>query len=785
LRTALDEIKGTVEIADEGPFLVNDLRIPGESRVIRARDGFRPIIRIERPVLEVVRALPGVINLDARSLVLDSLDLVVNLRDLSPSQTCLFSCVGANLTVRNCTITVINPASLPFTLVRALGADARGCRLRFEKTLIRGSMALGFELGRGAADVVFRDTVLLGSQGPVVRSLGAGQASEHRFAALDSITACRGPAIELHQVGAGAAAKPRPIVIRAFNSVFGRFQGAGIASVIASGSSPAVPREYVDWLGDRNLFCGWKGFYAAGAESTIVISSLAAHRSTWNGSDGNSQEIPVSWPQPQYLGHTESREWLPFVPGREAILGRVASPRPFLAAKTTWSFPSPLVPVPVVLATAAQEPSRATVREPQAFRDRMLRKELFPRAELDQPGDHGGPQGAVPELFFDAESTDWHGDLGAFLRDKIKDRGKHVRIRVRGSGPRHCSPVRLPDDVVLQIRVEPPLSEGADWLSWSPEPESTGQALLELHGGSLVLSGVRLRVEPSAAVESLVRVEEGDLILHRCQLIASPGSESKMRQFLSFSVTSTRPRTQPPPGLFMVTPDRSVCIIGESTMISSGSVLRAEIARGLVALFQTAIAAPGDLIELVPARVARARFEADLVLDRCTLASESNIIRLRAWQGRDLGPDRPWLINSNQCAYLGTYDRRVSDTVLFRTEPEAMAHGLGFWQGAGDAVEVDGFAAVGDGPPSVRSRDVTIQWVNFWGSNHQRGITGPRTGSNLPSVRLLDRLKAGRVEPSDLILEPNYHPGRSQLDVGADLSRQGIHPRPSPGGRRR
>ena len=58
--------------------------------------------------------------------------------------------------------------------------------------------------------------------------------------------------------------------------------------------------------------------------------------------------------------------------------------------------------------------------------------------------------------------------------------------------------------------------------------------------------------------------------------------------------------------------------------------------------------------------------------------------------------------------------------------------------------------------------------MNFWGSNHVREITGPR-GFNLPSVRLLDPPRPGRVEAADLILDLGYHPGRARLDVGADL----------------
>jgi eukaryotic-like serine/threonine-protein kinase len=226
--------------------------------------------------------------------------------------------------------------------------------------------------------------------------------------------------------------------------------------------------------------------------------------------------------------------------------------------------------------------------------------------------------------------------------------------------------------------------------------------------------------------------------------------------------------------LFAAEPDRPVCIVLESTLITGGNAVHATLGRGMVALSQSALAAGTDAIEMIPAPVARSRFNADLVLDHCTLASEANIIRLAAWQGRDPGPDRPWLVTSRNCAFLGSYDRRVSETVLLRVDEEAMAHGTVFWQGSGDAVDVDAFTAAVDEPLPGRSRDVRFQWVNFWGSNHQSEITGPKSGSNLPSVRLWEPLKPGRVEPADLILDPNTHLYRPQLDVGADLSLQGI-----------
>ena len=91
LHMALDgHIGGTVELADEGPFFINDLRVPGESRLIRARPGYRPIVLIEEPKLNVVKERPGVFTLVDKNLILDGIDLIVNVRDLPPNQTALF-----------------------------------------------------------------------------------------------------------------------------------------------------------------------------------------------------------------------------------------------------------------------------------------------------------------------------------------------------------------------------------------------------------------------------------------------------------------------------------------------------------------------------------------------------------------------------------------------------------------------------------------------------------------------------------------------------------------------
>ncbi len=383
------------------------------------------------------------------------------------------------------------------------------------------------------------------------------------------------------------------------------------------------------------------------------------------------------------------------------------------------------------------------------------------------------PSSAVVELPFSTETQPWAGDLGAFLRDQLALGMRNVRVTVTGSGPHRFTPVRLTPGLWLEIRVEPLAT--AKPPSWSPQPNTTGPALIELREGALILSNLVLRHEETSRLEHLISVDHGHLVLSRCQFIA-PGSSAEFPgNLIAFTAASTQHYpNEPGRSLFSPSADRPVCRIHESVLITGGTALKAELGRGLVALTQCAIAAGTSAVELLPSAVSRQRFEADLILDRCTMASERSVIRLGPWTGKAPGPDRPWLITSQSCAFLAAYDRKSRETVLLRADADAIARGTVSWQAKDDAVDVDFFIAAADAPlPSNRPRDLQNQWMDYWGKPHISGrMTGPRGGS-APLIRLWERLRPGRVEPFDLILNPD----RGMLNVGADLGWIGPKPR--------
>jgi hypothetical protein len=114
---------------------------------------------------------------------------------------------------------------------------------------------------------------------------------------------------------------------------------------------------------------------------------------------------------------------------------------------------------------------------------------------------------------------------------------------------------------------------------------------------------------------------------------------------------------------------------------------------------------------------------------------------------------------------------------MLRVDADAFARGTLFWQGSEDAVDVDHALIAGDATPPVgRVRDVQLQWVRLWGPAHMKGITGPRgpgAGAGA-SIRFGRRPQPGQLEPADLVLDRNHFPGRGQMNVGADLARQGV-----------
>jgi serine/threonine-protein kinase len=797
LQRALDEFRGgTIELADQGPLPLEDLRVSGESRRIRARAGFRPILRVERSKFEGSRHRPAVLTLEKKTITLEGVDLILSVPDLT-SQTTLFACAGSSLTLRDCTITVLNPANRPFALIRTEPSPSRPSRIRLERTVVRGQFGESgpvIDLAGGPGDLVVDRSVIVYGSGPLVRIANPESGAEHRLGWIDSVIAGPGPIVQREAPAAGVRSKP--LVFRTYGTAIGRLQMPGIASVISSSELEGGAAQQVDWAGDRNLYAGWKGYFARGRDRDplILVGELKAIRSTWNATEKDSQEIWLPWPRPSDPDLSTvvpaGLRW--FLLDRPNLLSQTPWPWAGLFEKTVGAYVSPLVPEPVWTALPSPRTGQAAAQHFQAISP-TLRGGAVPGGAAP-PAPAPPPPADLVELTMNTSEPPWNGDLGAFMRDKLTPGRKHVRIRVAGSGAHRFTPVRIPAGLQVEIRVTPANPPGGEPIFWSSESATAGGALIEVRGGVLVASGLVLRHAPESRFAALISAEDAHLVLSGCRLTVPPSSPGVTGGLVTFRTPTTQPRPgDPGHPVFQVPVDRPVCRLVSSVFIANGPAVRAEVGRGLIAITQCAVAGGEAALDLVPAGVARGRFEADLVLDRSTIVSDRTLIRLGAWTGLLPGPYRPWLISSRNSVFGTLAERRVRDrdAVLLRVDADSMAGGALFWQAENDVHELDLVTAAGDArPPPNRGRDSLLQWINLCASNHINPFTGPRgvAGHGVQFVERSRAIRPGRVEdlePPDLILDPNHHPGRPQLDVGADLIAQGIMPRPARAGNRR
>lgn len=766
LRQGLDLGRGVLELAGDGPFLIDDFRIPGESRIIRAGPGFRPIVQVERSDLEIVRQQPAVIVLEGKSLVLDGLDLVVDVGGLSDQKPfSLFQCAGANLTLRNCSVTLINRDRASVCFVRTLDSKTSPSRIRLEGTLVRGAVSSMFELRRGGDEVVLDGSVILGGDGPILRSERFDPIVEQKISLIRSVLACRGPIVEL--LGHFEADQSRPISIRTLGSALGRFQGAGTASVIAASTMIERMELAVDWRGEDNTFAGWKGYFASGPTPRALVGG-GDLRSTWNESDQTSRTSPLGWGPLPDLALASPKDLTPYLIREGATLARVAHPSPYLLEKTVGSFLAPDIPQPTETGT-----NQRAVGQPAGQGGPAM-------SSYGQIGAGGAslgqPRTDPLDLVFSTRDTTFNGDLGAFISRMIPAGSSWARIVVQGQGKHRFTAVRLPVGFTLEIRVASTATSEADWPSWTPDLGDAGRPLIELTGGQLMLSKLRIDVPSESRISNVILIEDGHLVLQDCRFLRRGGVESGGASLVNFQAPTTRP-VSVAFGRSILNPqvDRPVCRLLGTVLITDGTALTGELGRGLIALSDCAIAADRTAIELVPTEVARHRFDCDLWVDRCTITSDQSILRAGAWYGAAPGPERPWVIHSSNSAYLAAYETGTGQTVLLNGDSESLAHANYFWQGYNDALDVECYLTSFDVIPAAgRTRDVVLRWTNYWGANHVRMTSGPRLSNQKPTARLLSRLQPGRVEPPDLILDANYHPGRSRLDLGADLEKLGI-----------
>ncbi|MFO0951675.1 MAG: hypothetical protein U0835_11095, partial [Isosphaeraceae bacterium] len=803
VRAALDlSSMPVVELADNGPFFESDLRPIADMRTIRGAKGFRPVIALERPRADGRSASSSLVDVGDRTLVIDGVDLVVDASRLPPTLTELFLVRGGTLVLRDSSITVVNRSGRGLTLVKTQ-TSANPSRVLLDRSLVRGSFTTVIETTGGPSDVSLLRSVVLNAQGSIHTASGPAAPAGvlRRVSVVRSVLTSHGSLFELADTPPGL--RPRPHAFRVYRSHLARFQSSYNASLVASRGDTGRPTELLDWQGDSNSYAGWTRWLASPGGRSARVTDLAAAQGAWPGQERSSRSTTQPWPMPLAMELLIPSQLRVHAPGRLDTLSVVSRPNPWLFEETFGAFAH--VPIPgleslVVAPAVPSTPGGMTAPPGMSLSSEgsMMSGRIagfgarVPAGYTPTPASPYGSSGENPgtgpvdqyaklpfarDLTFDADAPAHHGDLGRYLSDTVKPGDTLVRVRVTGTGTHPFSPVRLPRGTSLEVRVNP--SVPGQPPRWVAAKDVSGDALIGVQRGSLALLDFRLEREGTNRLERLISVEGGHLVLVRCRVVAPGQVEPGGGGLVAFHAPTTEPvasvgRT---PWPFDAPVGRPTCRIVESVLTTGGEAMHAEIGRGLVAISNSILISGGPALTLVPGKVARSRFQADLVLDRCTLTSERAFVSVGAWKGTEPGPDRPWLVASSRCAFLGFYDHPARESILLQTDPDGLARGALFWQSEGDALDVPAFTGqTGSSPVGSRRQDVRNEWVSLWGDSHARAVSGPRLPSGLPSVRPVVRLRPSEVQPGDLAIDPDYPPGRRPPLVGADFSRLDIAP---------
>lgn len=730
LSRAFDNLGGTVKIADDGPFFEEALRMAGEDRVIRAEAGYRPVLVFGKTDSASLR--PAAVVLDGQSLVIDGIDIVVDASALTARQESLFLLKGdASLTLRDCTVTVVGPIKHAYAVIqtgeRGMVPTAASATVRIERTRIRGD-ASAVRLA-GSARVTFARSAVSCSRGAVLDFAGEPTA-KRSVMFLRTVVASRGPVLNL--IGSAGAAASIPPTVRSLESTFASIDhGSGSVQPFVGMSEipPGPPRSaatLVDWLGESNSFVGWEQW-----SSGSTPGLLTALRGADPEAEKSSRDARDPWPDSAANPWAASAVPAEVAKTLAAPPSRVANPIASLHQRTLGAFARPAMP------------------------NRLA--------------------GASTELTFDADDEEYNGDLGHFLAAQRAGTSRRLRVSVTGSGRHAMSPVSMPEGVSLEIVVAP-VPPGKPPLSWTTPDEVTGEALISVKRAELSITGARLTGTPKSGLPVLISVNHGNLTLDKCQLIGPAGEESVGGGLIAFRSDGTRPF--PARGAIG---DRSSCVITNCVLMTGGDALSIDLGSGLVTLSNCGIVSGSNALVLIPQPVRRDRFDADLVLDRCTIAAFENLVVLKGWTGLPPGPDRPWVLKSSDCLFSDAFQRAgqsQSRGVLLRTQVDGLAKGVLAWESSRDVYDLTLFTAGGDAKPlSVSRSDVRRAWVDLWGPRHIETPSGFTPGGTIPAARfLVDRLKPLELEPGDLALDPSYPRGRKSMDVGADLAKMGIAP---------
>ncbi|MFQ3649175.1 MAG: serine/threonine-protein kinase [Gemmataceae bacterium] len=707
-----------VEIADNGPFFELPIDL-GEREVwIRAAPGFRPLLIWDLPATMEKRRLNKKTDQPlyfwrGRSgrLLLEGLDVAWQIPETLAESFVVLDRSAGEVHLRDCTFSSTGKPRERATLLRVVSPDS-GSRLRLERCHLRMRGVQLLHLDAPAAHVRIDNCLITSSEATLLLLRNGEKTATHLWIIRSTLAAS--PCL-LELAPRQPEERKPSFQITAWDSILASLDRSGDMITL----DPAVTATSSIHVQPCNvLYAGWPSLFRHQARS---ITSLKDWRDLWVGeeADGQSNEV---WPEtPEELGLRSAESFSPlrahaYASSVDPFTAIGHDPRSLPLAQLNW-------PLWLGLSHFAED----LLEEPSLPEFvPALNEERFSGTRLNLVD--------IP-------------DLGAYL-DRLRRTQKwadRVVLYLSGKGEHITSPIRVRDASLVLVFEEPADKETPRLsLKGTVGPEG---ALIDLQNGNLELYHATLRLPDLArsGYTQVIRVQKGDLRLHRCR-IEGP-MQSTPDNYRGAILVQPTPLPDDLPRTVEITD--SVLLSGQRGLSVFGNLKRMRLQHSLIVASEALTFTPGE--------GATAEGGSPVLLDRTTLAfRRAGLVLSATGQGAIRAPV---LLRSRDCAWLSPFAAKPARTVILLEENAALARGGLVWHSERDALDNRWHVLAWPTASLPEAREARTAWGRLLGSY---GLRSPRP--ELVGLRPIDG-KPWAIERLAL-------PGRDP--AGANFTRLGL-----------
>ena len=482
-----------IEVNDNGPIFVPFLPAVSQRQILlRGGTGFRPLIVWDVPKNPAdKKPVTTFCSVTQGKLILENLDFVMKWADDGPATW--FNLPDTDFHARECTFSLAGKSKAGIALIAREAAlpDQGTTHTWLKRCFVRGADLSLLRQQQASAAVLLEESLVVSYQHPLIQM----RCREGDALALFCVrsTLVTGQVFLSARMHDGKPGSPQ-LDVKLLDSILSRDdvtapQGDMIQLTDGANASSAS----LKWLAVNTVYAGWRRLLASDSKS-IDGADEAEWRSYFPFSR-KDRAIEDAWPKspPSAL---EKRPAHTFFPGQAPVAFAALTSPVAVGCVIGW-----LPPVPDAWVERAFD-SGPALTIPNL-------DNVMPKADVADDGlYHGTPPGQPLDL-----NT---VDLGAFLSNqKLAPR---VVMHLIGKGICHTSPLRINGVQHLVLYVDP--SKDAFILDGDLKsaPLLKSDPLIDITGGHLELTGLRLRLGPVTAIPAIIQLHGSSLTMTRCWL---------------------------------------------------------------------------------------------------------------------------------------------------------------------------------------------------------------------------------------------------------------------------